>query len=135
MKAFKLFQKYSVLDWIILLALVVVFYNAAGRIGGYAQKYYRYGYNLVADSAVDRPGQGKTMSVEIESGMTVSQVGELLEKNGLIRSASTFVLKESMSDYKGQIQPGTYELSSEMTMDEILALITGHAQDLTGDQA
>ncbi len=135
MKAFKLFQKYSVLDWIILLALVVVFYNAAGRIGGYAQKYYRYGYNLVADSAVDRPGQGKTMSVEIESGMTVSQVGELLEKNGLIRSASTFVLKESMSDYKGQIQPGTYELSSEMTMDEILTLITGHAQDLTDDQA
>ena len=134
MQAIKLLQKYSVLDWIILLVLVVVFYNAAGKIGPYAQKYYRYGYNLVADSAVDRPGQGKTMSLEIESGMTVSQVGELLERNGLIRSASTFVLKESMSPYKGQIQPGTYEVSSEMNMDEILALITGHGEDISDEQ-
>ncbi len=128
MKAFQLIKKYAVLDWIILIILVAVFYNAAGRIGGYAQKYYRYGYNLVADSAVDRPGQGKTISLEIQSGMTVSQVGRLLEENGLIRSASTFVLKESMSEYKGQIQPGTYEVSSEMSMDQILALITGHGE-------
>lgn len=128
MKAFQLIKKYAVLDWIILIILIAVFYNVAGRIGGYAQKYYRYGYNLVADSAVDRPGQGKTISLEIQSGMTVSQVGRLLEENGLIRSASTFVLKESMSEYKGQIQPGTYEVSSEMSMDQILALITGHGE-------
>ncbi|MBR7045401.1 MAG: endolytic transglycosylase MltG [Lachnospiraceae bacterium] len=128
MKAIQLLKKYSVLDWIILVVLVVVFYNAAGKIGGYAQKYYRYGYNLVADSAVDRPGEGKTVSLEILSGMTVSQVGNLLEENGLIRSSSTFVLKESMSEYKGQIQPGTYEVSSEMSMDQILALITGHGE-------
>ena len=134
MKAIKLLQKYALLDWNILLFRVVVFYNAAGKIGPYAQKYYRYGYNLVADSAVDRPGQGKTMSLEIESGMTVSQVGELLERNGLIRSASTFVLKESMSPYKGQTQPGTYEVSSEMNMDEILALITGHGEDISDEQ-
>lgn len=126
MKAIRLIKKYAILDWIILAILVVVFYQAAARIGGYAQKYYRYGYNLVADSAVDRPGQGKTISLEIQSGMTVSQVGQLLEENGLIRSASTFVLKESMSEYKGQIQPGTYEVSSEMSINQILALITGH---------
>ena len=52
----------------------------------------------------------------------------MLEENGLIRSASTFVLKESMSQYKGQIQPGTYEVSSEMSIDQILALITGHGE-------
>jgi UPF0755 protein len=60
--------------------------------------------------------------------MTVSQVGNLLEENGLIRSSSTFVLRESVSQYKGQIQPGTYEVSSEMSMDQILALITGHGE-------
>ena len=61
----------------------------------------------------------------VEEGMTASKIGEKLEEEGIVESARLFVIQEKVSDYSGKYVPGTYALSSEMTTEEIMRVISG----------
>ena len=66
--------------------------------------------------------------MSVTSGKSAKEVGQLLESKGLIRDAKLFALQERISDYHGKIQPGIYTLSSSMTADEMLAIMTAAAE-------
>ena len=57
--------------------------------------------------------------------MTASMLGKELEEAGIIESSRLFIVQERVSDYAGKYVPGTYYLSSEMTTEEILRVISG----------
>ncbi|MCI8547829.1 MAG: endolytic transglycosylase MltG [Bacilli bacterium] len=63
-----------------------------------------------------------TIEVDIESGMTSKQIGDLLRKKGLIRSSSFFLLYTKMNNCS-YLKAATYDLKKSMTMDEILTTI------------
>lgn len=117
----------NILDLIVMAAIAVILIIAARKIVESAGRFYHIGYSLVSQSALDREGQGKTITIEITPGMTVTQVGNLLESENLIESSRIFIFQERMSSYSGSIQPGTYEISSEMTTDQILQILSGQA--------
>ena len=50
-----------------------------------------------------------------------------LEEKGLIRDAKMFYIQEMLSDYKDMITPGTYELNTAMSVEEMLVVISSNA--------
>ena len=102
-----------------LIALLVLF------IAGQVRHYYDVGYGVFSQVSKDAKGTGITAPVVVTEGMKAADLAQQLEEEGLIASAGTFLLQEKVSDYAGIYKPGTYILSSEMTTEEMMQIISG----------
>lgn len=89
---------------------------------------YEYGTRVFNEPPMSM-GEGRTVTVEIEKGATVSEIGLLLEKKGLIRDAGLFRIQEMLSAYKDKLQAGTYELKTSMTTEEIMRILATEIQN------
>lgn len=94
---------------------------------------YDYGYRVFAEPPVSA-GEGRTISVYIEEKESVRDVGKLLQEKGLIRDANLFRIQELLSEYRGKIQPGIYDLSTSMTAQEMLAVIAQEPEEEENDE-
>ena len=102
-----------------LIALAILF------MAGQAKHYYDVGYGVFSQESKDAPGTGKAVLFTVEEGVNAARLGEQLEAEGIVESAQLFVIQERVSDYAGKYVPGTYALSSEMTTEEIMRVISG----------
>ena len=84
---------------------------------------YEYGQRVFNEPPVSA-GSGRVITVTIESGDTAKEIGNILEKNGLIRDAKLFQIQEMLSEYKDKMLPGTYELSTAMTTEEMMEIMS-----------
>lgn len=89
---------------------------------------YDYGYRVFAETPIS-VGEGRTISVYIEVGDSAKEVGEMLQEKGLIRDANLFRIQELLSEYRGKIKPGIYDLSTSMTAQEMLAVISPEEEE------
>ena len=64
------------------------------------------------------------MAFTVEEGVTAAKLGQQLEEQGIVESARLFLIQEKVSDYAGMYVAGTYALSSEMTTEEIMRVIS-----------
>lgn len=62
-------------------------------------------------------------TIEIEKGSYLKSISETLEENGIIRSALLFQLYVKLQQEGGALQYGTFELSSDMTYDELIEVL------------
>ena len=102
-----------------LIAAAILF------IAGQVRHYYYVGYGIFSQKGKDATGTGRVVEFTVEEGMSANSLGKKLEEAGLIESTRLFVLQEKVSDFSGMYVPGTYMLSSEMTTEEILRIISG----------
>jgi UPF0755 protein len=102
-------RKPRVLLWSFLIALGLVLSVAAGEL------FYLWN-GLRPPSASASPVQ-----ITISSGMRAKKVAELLEQNGLIRSAFLFSGWLKLQGEGSRFQAGVYELTPGMTRDQIVA--------------
>lgn len=84
---------------------------------------YDYGYRVFTEAPVS-VGEGRIISVEIKQDMSAKDIGEMLEQKGLIRDANIFVLQERLSEFHKKETPGIYDLSTAMSAEEMLAVIS-----------
>lgn len=84
---------------------------------------YLYGYRIFTEPALTSEA-GIDRLVQIKSSMGALDVGELLEKRGLIRDKWLFVLQMKFSEYNNQLVPGYYTLDSSMTAQEMLEIMS-----------
>lgn len=90
---------------------------------------YDFGYQVFADLPVSE-GEGRTVSVVVTEGKSSRELSKELEEKGLINNAYVFFIQEQLSDdYKGKIQPGTYELSTAMNTEEMLQVLCHVEED------
>lgn len=89
---------------------------------------YDYGYRVFAETPIS-VGEGRTISVYIEDGDSAKEVGEMLQEKGLIRDANLFRIQELLSEQRGKIKPGIYDLSTSMTAQEMLAVISPEEEE------
>lgn len=87
---------------------------------------YSEGYGLFVQKGMDAPGQAHTEMVTIteEDAGSALAVGKILESQKIITSRFTFAVKAKLTGYDGKLLPGTYILSSDMTMEQILEKIS-----------
>ena len=90
---------------------------------------YTIGYSVFNQVPVDT-GEGREITVTIEPGMSVMEIGEVLQNEGLIEEEPrVFWIQELLSDYHNEIQPGTYTLKTGMTPDEMIKSMVETAEE------
>ena len=102
---------------VVVVAAVVVFVFRG------ATQAYEFGYKVFADEPMSISG-GRTITVGISDSMSTNDIAEMLEEKGLIEDARLFVIQELLSAYHGEIAPGIYDLSTAMTAQEMLAIMS-----------
>jgi UPF0755 protein len=97
---------------LLFLAALVIFTIA----GGY------YFYVTILNSPLNGT-LSKTMEIEVTTGMTVSQVIEKLEKEGLIQNPYAIILAARIQKLGAKLKVGDYEVSSTMTVANLFDLL------------
>ena len=124
----------GLLDLVVKAAFVLVIVMLISK---YSKLAYDYGYHIFNQVPVSS-GTGRTVSVTIKSGDSASDIADKLAAVGLITDKRLFKLQEKFSDYHGMEAPGTYELSTSMTPEEMLQIMAANTEaegDSAGDSA
>lgn len=69
------------------------------------------------------PDSTEEISVEIPEGTGANAIGEILEANGVISSATKFKLYLRTTDIEGDMKAGSYTLSPSMSFGEIIEML------------
>ncbi|MCI8286641.1 MAG: endolytic transglycosylase MltG [Lachnospiraceae bacterium] len=109
------------------VAVVYVIYRGVGIC-------YDYGYRIFTEPAV-AIGEGRTVTVSVTEEMKPLEIGELFESRGLIRDAKLFVLQYYLSEYTKDVGPGTFELSTAMTVEEMMQAMVVEKEEDTKEDA
>ncbi len=109
----------------VVVAIVVVFAVYRG-----ASVCYEYGYRIFTEPAVSA-GEGRTVTVIVPKDASAMELGELFASKGLVRDAKLFALQYLFSEYRKDMVPGTYELSTSMTAEEMMEVMAPPAEKET----
>lgn len=126
MSAGKVFLKIFQISFSIAVMALIVF--ALYRGGVYA---YEFGYRVFTEAPVAEETDGKDKLVQITGDMGAKDIGDLLERKGLIRSSSLFVVQLKLSAYSDNIKEGTYALSTAMTAQEMMQVMSAEEAEDT----
>ncbi len=96
---------------VMIISLVVVLIVAGIALTGYL--YIQSSLKPVS------PGSKEMKKVEIPIGSSASSIGQILEKQGIIKSELIFKYYVKLNNETG-FQAGTYDLSPSMTIDQII---------------
>lgn len=89
---------------------------------------YDYGYRIFTEPAISS-GEGRTVTVAVTEEMSPSDIGTLLENKGLIRDKYLFVLQYYLSEYREDVKPGVFELSTSMTAEDMMKVMASAAEE------
>ncbi len=117
----------SVIDTVGSIVIYIILAVAIIVVASQAKRYYDIGYGIFSQQAIDAPGTGRDVTVEVTQEMASSSklLGEALADAGLVESSTVFVVQARVSDYAKAIVPGTYTLSTEMTTEQMLSVLAG----------
>lgn len=102
---------------IIVLVLIVRY------VVGIATEAYGFGYRIFSEEPVSGE-PGITYTVQLTEETTPKQVAQALEDYGLIRDKDLFYVQYLLSPHKDELMPGNYELSTAMTAEQMLEIMS-----------
>lgn len=105
----------NVAFYILVIVLIINFSKMA----------FEFTYQLYGPVTVSEKGEGTTVAFSIEQGESTMDVASKLEMSRVIANKYSFYLKTKLGSYV--IMPGTYEISTDMTYNEILSVITDYS--------
>ncbi len=106
------------------LLVAVVLVGAVGGGGYLAYDYWQTHFGAAPDYEGEGTGQ---VQVEIPKGASLTEMGQILQKAGVVKSAGAFAEAAA----KASIQPGTFTLHKEMSGKAAVAMMTNSANFLT----
>ena len=109
---------------VIAVLAVYVIYNGALLC-------YDYGYRIFTEPAVSA-GEGRTVTVAITEDMSPADIGRLFESKGLVRDGRLFMIQYYLSEFRADVKPGIFELSTSMTAEEMMEAMTITEEDGDG---
>ena len=99
--------------------LVVLLIFLMAVMGAVLFAFYEYNHISNFNEAFE-PENDEVIEFTVKSGMVANQIGDRLERAGLIEKASIFIYKSKLLGVANNYKAGTYELSPSMTMEEIM---------------
>ena len=93
---------------------------------------YQSGHDIF-DQQPMSPGEGQEITVVVKEDDSVYDIAKTLESKGLVEDAKVFWVQEKLSNYKGQMKPGTYLLSTAYEPSRLLAIMAGDAEQEGAD--
>ena len=110
---------------ILILSLLAVGLYQGGKAA------YGFGYRVFTEPAVDLPEEGEDKVIQVTAQMSDKELGDLLEKKGLIRDANLFVVQLKLSSYAKKIKEGNDTLSTSMTAYEMMQIMSAEEAEST----
>ena len=107
----------KIMKYFMIALLVIVL------VGGFFTWNYIKGEIQPVDTA-----QTELVSFEIEQGASVKEVSKALEEEGIIRNSKLFNFYLKFKNVSG-FKSGLYHVSKSMTLDEIIAELSGQGKD------
>ena len=107
----------KIMKYFMIALLVIVL------VGGFFTWNYIKGETQPVDTA-----QTELVSFEIEQGASVKEVSKALENEGIIRNSKLFNFYLKFKNVSG-FKSGLYHVSKSMTLDEIIAELSGQGKD------
>lgn len=98
--------------------IVVMIYRGANLA-------FDYGYRIFEEPPMSEAGRDVT--VTIPEGMSAEEMGELFYQKGLIRDVNLFRLQYLLSEFKEELKPGQFTLSTAMQVEEMMQVMAGKA--------
>ena len=111
---------------IALYVCIVVLIIWLGRLS------YQFGHDIF-DQQPMSPREGQEITVVVKEDDSVYDIAKTLESKGLVEVALEFWIQEKLSNYKGQMKPGTYLLSTAYEPSRLLAIMAGDAEQEGAD--
>ena len=109
----------ALLNMIFRLAISCIVVVLVYRAAMYS---YHFGYMVFADATME-VSPGRDVSITVETDAAILDIGETLERRGLISDAKIFLVQAILLEYKDQIVPGEYTLNTSMTPEEMLKMM------------
>ena len=116
---------------LIRISLNIIFYCIVFVSIGYACLWCYHFVYLAFSNPVYQEEPAVDCVIEIAEGEKPYNVMLKLQENGIIENGYAAYLRLYCSRYEGSVKPGQYELSSNMHLDDVLAIL---AQDVERDQ-
>ncbi len=85
---------------------------------------YDYGYRVFSEKAMTE-GDGFDKEVVIPIGSSALDIGKILKNKGLIRDEKLFYIQVLLSSYRGKLNPGSYNLNTSMTAEDMMRVMAG----------
>ncbi|MFD3698683.1 endolytic transglycosylase MltG [Streptomyces sp. NPDC058646] len=104
----------------LIAALVIV--GVVGGGGYYGYTYLKDRFATAEDYAGE--GSGETIDVEIPQGSTLTAMGNILKKAGVVASVEAFTTAANVNPKGKTIQPGVYPLKKKMSAAAAVTLMT-----------
>lgn len=101
----------------LIVAVIVVYAVYKG-----AMTCYSYGYRIFTEPAVSL-GTGRVVTITLKEDATAIELGEMFAEKGLVKDAKLFALQYMFSEYRKDLIPGTYELNTAMTAEEMMEVM------------
>lgn len=115
----------TVIKGVLLVFIIIFVYRTA-------MSAYDFGYRVFAEEPISRSG-GRIITINVTEDFTVKGVAEMLAEKGLIRDSDLFVIQELLSKYHDKLRPGYYDLSTAMTAEEMMAVMSAEADGEDGE--
>ena len=115
----------AILRVVVAIAAVYVIYRGALLC-------YDYGYRIFTEPAVSS-GEGRTVTVAITEEMSPADIGRLFESKGLVRDGRLFMLQYYLSEFREDVGPGIFELSTSMTAEEMMEAMAEATESAAGE--
>ena len=112
---------------VVIAAVVLMF------IYRYSIMAYDYGYRIFGEEAVDAE-PSRDVTVEVTESDSPQDVGQMLEQKGLIRDATLFVIQEKLAGLENGIAPGTYNLNTAMTVEEMMEIMATASRETESEE-
>lgn len=100
---------------VVILLLVSLLYVVCG-------KAFNFGTAIFSEEGVAKAGEGLEVKINIPTGSTSREVGEILHSEGIIKDVNIFVIQ--MFIYQGKVNSGVYSFNTENSPEEIIEKIT-----------
>ena len=85
------------------------------------RRAYQFGYSIFAESTTEAE-PGKEISIRVYEDTTFREIGSTLQDYGIIEDKNVFVVQAKL--YETELLPGTYVISSTMTVEDILTMLS-----------
>ncbi|KUL35168.1 aminodeoxychorismate lyase [Streptomyces sp. NRRL F-4489] len=102
------------------LVMALAFAGVAGTVGYFGYDFFVRHFGSSPD--YDGEGSGE-VQVEIPDGMLISQMGAVLARDGVIKSAGAFTEAAADNQKAQSLQPGTYTLRKHMSAAAAIELM------------
>ena len=102
----------NVLKYVIMVIVAVVFATAA----------FNFGSQVFSSEGMEE-APGTDMTVTLDEGTTIKQLGKTLEEYQIIKDSTIFRIQALLYEVKG-VEPGTYTFNTSDSSEEILKIIS-----------